>query len=141
MTSPIGEQRPARRPDGLALIEVMMSVVLLATVSIFVLQAFATIARAQSVSECRLIALDFASGKLEEIQRDAAVSETLEGGSGSFRVGQRRFQWEVGFEPIDWSERIQSANLSVQWRDGTELNVSRFRTFVGVQVEEEPENP
>ena len=147
MTSPIGAKLKRKTPSrlakclGMTLVEVLISVALLAGGAVLIIQAFAHAWEAAGVEDDRLKAYLFAVSKLSDLELAHHENHDLRDKiSGSFRSGKDTFKWEThiepAFEPPADSKEIPPDRLSfsVQWpRDEW-----RFETLLSPPKQETP---
>jgi type II secretory pathway pseudopilin PulG len=112
--------QPATFSMGLTLIEVLMSVVLLSTGAVFIMQALARISYAQAVAEDRRTVYLFAISKMAEVALAVEQGTLSEDGErGSFRIGPRAFSWNATAEPLDDDPQGASVVLTTAWQRGS----------------------
>ena len=130
MTSLTGSnpRKPSNPNSGLTLIEVLISVILLAGGAVLVMQSFATgweaIVRADERSRAYLFALSkLADLELANQQGHDLADRT----DGSFRAGSKPFAWHLDV-PSD-EKRLgapQPVTLSVRWPRGQTSDEAQF---------------
>ncbi len=113
---------------GFTLVELMVSVAILAVGLAFILQGFAFSLNVQRISEDNLRATLVAENKMAELQIQA--KENKDGLSGGldekFEFGDMEYTWEVEVEPVGWemeevSEAHQVLNevsACLSWKEG-----------------------
>jgi prepilin-type N-terminal cleavage/methylation domain-containing protein len=126
MTLRIGSKR------GLTLIELLISVAILAGAVVLIMQAFARGASALAFAKHRMRAFQFASAKLVEAELAAAAGKTPDL-KGSFRVGRDRFEWHLAAEPAFDEPELELLTLTVDWRQGRtpyDLHLSTLKRVI-----------
>ena len=125
MISATGNER--RR--GFTLVELLVSVAILAATSVLIAQALIRGAYMITTAVNRLQAYEFASAKMADLElvlsRDG-VPET----EGQFRVGRDRFSWRVARNPSEDEPALELITLTVSWRQGPhdyETHLSHLR--------------
>ena len=111
-TSAIGNKR-----RGLTLVEVLISVAILASASVFVLQALMRGAYAVALVRNKLRAYAFASAKMADLELSAAQG-TPPKKAGSFSFGHDRFQWRVDASVDPATPQLELLTLTVGWHQG-----------------------
>lgn len=147
MTSPIGARPKRKTPSssaacGMTLVEVLISVALLAGGAVLIIQAFAHTWEAAGVEDSRSAAYLFALSKLSDLELAHQQNHDLRDKvSGNFRSGKEIFKWETHIEPAftppPESKEIapDRVTLLVQWpRDQW-----RFETLLSPPKQEVPE--
>lgn len=104
-------------PDGLTLVEVLVSVAILASSTVVILQALARGAYALTAATHRLRAYTFAAQKLAdlEVSATAKLPDRL---SGDFTSGKDRYHWRIDAKPAEDEPRLTVLMLTVEWRQG-----------------------
>lgn len=103
-TSPTGartrQTNSTGAPRGLTLVEVLISVALLAGGAVLVIQAFAHTWEAAGMEDERSTAYLFALSKLSDLELAHQQGHDLRDRlSGNFRSGKETFKWETSIEP------------------------------------------
>ena len=116
-------------PRGLTLIELLVSVAILASASVLVVQAFIRGAYAMTTAANRLRAYEFASAKMAdlELNLDQGVAPET---AGQFRIGGDLFQWKADMAASDSDPELALVTLTVGWHQGPhgyETSVSALR--------------
>lgn len=112
----------------MTLIEILVSVAILATALVFILQACARGAYVLTQSKYRLRAYAFASAKMADVElafRQGVVPKT----AGEFRVGPDQFHWRVETAPSTDDPQLEQVTLTVDWRQGRNAYESRVVTM------------
>ena len=129
MTSPIGNRRsghfssrgvPIRKWVGLAgltLIEILISVVILATASVLIMQALVRGAYALEVAHRRTQAYTFSSVKMADLEMSLQRGQEPKT-HGEFRMDHTPFEWDVQMMPLADEPQLQLVTLTVGWRQG-----------------------
>lgn len=121
----------ARR--GLSLIEVLVSIVVLSSGAVVVSDALARVAYATTVADQQALGHLIALTKMAEIEQAARVAEApLEPQHGQVIAGRDRFTWTVSPTPVADDPRLQSVELSVQWRHGEVVHEQKLTTLVTI---------
>ena len=129
MTSQIGNRR------GLTLIEVLVSVVMLATGTVFIMHAFASAAEAHARLERQTAAWLFAVSKIDEVALALQEGQELGDDEGTFRSGDQLFVWTVHSEPDAEDPQMLAAGITVTWQRGTDRYERQLRTTVRVPLD------
>ena len=108
---------PHAPAHGFTLIEILVSVAILASAIVLIMQAFARGAYALNLSSNRLRAYAFAASKMADLE--LSVRQGVEPKpDGQFRIGQDRFQWQVSATPIPDEPALKLVTLTVEWAQG-----------------------
>ena len=109
----------------MTLIEVLLSLAILAIGQVVILQALARGAYALAGAERSSTAYAFAAAKLADL--DLSFQQRVEPKmSGRFGSGQGAFEWHVDRVPQDDQLRLALVTLTVGWRQGKHEYASRF---------------
>ncbi|MBI4598496.1 MAG: prepilin-type N-terminal cleavage/methylation domain-containing protein [Candidatus Omnitrophica bacterium] len=111
--SRIGPCRRRAKTKGVSLIEVLISVAILAAGMAVILQGLVRSAYTLSVARNRLRAYSFASAKLTEVELGIHQRAELRP-EGSFRIGRETFRWQLTVAPA--TPTTQEAALAVEWQ-------------------------
>ena len=136
MTSPTGNNNDRGR--GLTLIEVLISVVILSMGSVVIMEAFGRMAQAMAIADDETGAYLFAMSKMSEVEvefREGRAPEEDEE-SGSFRLGERGYEWALRSSTLSEEPPVKSIALDVEWQRGSEMYTRRFETMLRVAVPE-----
>ena len=123
---------PTALRRGLTLIEILVSVTILATAVVLIMQAFVRGAYMVSVATHRLNAYAFSSAKMADLElsvRQGFVPEPR----GRFRMGQDQYEWHVEIVPSIEDPELETLTLTVGWRQGPhayETSVSTLKRVV-----------
>ncbi len=133
MTSPTGHPSKPRRLAGLTLVELLVTVALLAAAAVGILPGLAVAARVARVLERRSQAYFYAFNRLSEL--DAAMAMGLippEEDTGKADFGADRIDWQLtsAVAGIDSSLRILRLDLS--WPRGKASDTYNLQTIVRV---------
>ena len=136
MTSPTGNNNDQGR--GLTLIEVLISVVILSMGSVVIMEAFGRMAQAMAVADDETGAYLFAMSKMSEVEVEFREGRTPEEDeeSGSFRLGERGYEWALRSSTLSEEPPVKSIALDVEWQRGSEMYTRRFETMLRVAVPE-----
>jgi prepilin-type N-terminal cleavage/methylation domain-containing protein len=124
-----------RRCSGLTLIEVLLSLAILAVGEVLVMQALARGASALAAAEHRSTAYAFAAAKLADLEMSFQQRQELKT-NGRFGAGRDAFEWQVEAAAQDDQPRLELVTLTVDWRQGPHRYASRFSTVRRVPEEE-----
>jgi hypothetical protein len=113
---------------------VLISIAILASGAVIITQALARGAHALALAQRRTTAYSFAASKLADLELAAAEGDTART-AGAFGVGQDRFEWHLETAPLDVPS-LQTATLTVTWRQGGRDYESRFSTVQPVPPED-----
>ena len=129
--------RAGRGGAGFSLIEILVSVAILAGALALILQGLVRGAYALSVAKHRLQAYAFSTAKMAEVELLARTGEapTTE---GSFRAGRDNFAWQLQAAPISDSDRLELVTLIVNWRQGQRPYDVRTSLLRRLPVEPKP---
>ena len=114
---------------GLTLIELLISVAILASAAVIIMQALAHSAYVLALANNRLRAYTFCTSKMADLEthlRDASPLDT----HGEFQIGQDQFQWHVDTSPVSDDPHFELVTLTVGWEQGRaayESQVSALR--------------
>ncbi len=128
MTLSIGNNARRTTKYGFTLIEVMVSVAILAVGLALVLQGFAFSLNVLRISQDNLKATLVAKNKMAELQlqikedRDSFVKGLDE----EFESGDMEYRWEVKVEPVEWEieeiseahEALNEVTACLSWEEG-----------------------
>ena len=134
MTSPTGRTclRPSNPRAGLTLVEVLVSIAILAASLAVILQGLSRAAYLTSVAKHRLQAVSFAQAKLAELELAGAARAELKP-DGDFRIGRDLFTWHVASSPNDAGDQV---DLTVSWEQGQHpfnVHVTTLLPFAAVE--------
>ncbi len=138
MTSPIGRDRKTR---GLTLIELLLSVVLFASVAVVVLPALGSASQMTQLAVRKGEAYLHGMTKMSELELQFTESETPPHiGSGRFRSklgGPTPYSWEVFTEPYSEDPPLQKVTLIVAWPRGSQSDSIELQTLLRLRETEE----
>ena len=112
----------------MTLIEILISVIILSTSLVFILQACARGAYVLTQSYYRLKAYAFASAKMADLEL-AFHQGVIPKADGEFRVGRELFRWQVATRPFSEDPQFELVTLSVGWHQGLNAYESRVETL------------
>ena len=122
----------AARRSALTLIEVLVSVSILAIGAVTVSQALARVSQAARLSELQAAAYVFSLTKMAELDLaiggGVAVEDAV--GGGSFRVDQQEFTWAVSGDPLPEDASLQAVTLRVSWQFCGQTYVRRIDAWL-----------
>ena len=113
--------------NGFTLVEVLISVAILAVGSVLIMQALARGAYALAVAAQRSTAYSFAAAKLADLELSARQG-IVPNSAGRFGTGARQCEWRVDASPLDDEPQLALLTLTVGWRQGRYQYESRFST-------------
>ena len=117
------------RANGLTLIEVLVSLVILSVGAVTILQAMMRISHAQILTTYQSKASLFALSKLGDVEMAFRQgSDVKEHDGGTVRVGECAFQWELAATPLVEEPLVRVVSLAVRWRAGAQNFQRRFET-------------
>ncbi|MBN1587243.1 MAG: prepilin-type N-terminal cleavage/methylation domain-containing protein [Candidatus Omnitrophica bacterium] len=119
---------------GLTLIEVLVSVVILATGAVAVTQALMRVSHAMSVAEFRTLSTQFAASKMAEVEMLVAQGEEVRPGQGRTGFGLRSFEWtlDVSETHLLDSNRLGLITLDLVWKRGSASYRQKYQTLLPV---------
>ena len=126
---------PRAPRQGLTLVEVLISVAILAVGAVLIMQALARGAYGLTVASNRSTAYAFAAAKLVDLELSAQQG-TVPKTRGRFRTDRGRFEWTVHTAPLD-EPQLELIMLTVSWRQGRHAYESSYSTAQRVPLEEE----
>jgi hypothetical protein len=107
------------------LVEILVSLAILAGAIAVILQACARGAYLLRVVQHRVTAYTFASAKMADLEltyRQGVIPKP----SGEFWAGQDAFQWTVDSAPLAEHPELELVTLTVGWRQGAKDYASQF---------------
>ena len=113
---------------GLTLVEVLLSVVLLASGGVLLMQGLARGLYAALRAEYRLRAVSVASTKLAEAELALAQSD-WPAPRGRVRLGEPPLDWQVQVSPVADDPRLEEVAVTVNWRQGRHPDALRLETL------------
>lgn len=122
--------RTGKGPSGLTLVEVLVSIVILSTGAVLVVQGLARVSYAQMVAEQRTHAYLFALSKMAELEMAMQEGPLAEHDDGSFRIGEQAFHWEVTSAEVAGAEEARAVSLEVAWHHGADVFEHRVDTVL-----------
>ena len=113
---------------GMTLVEVLLSVVILASATVLILQALARGAVGLAIAANRSRAYAFASTKLADVELSFAQGLNP-APKGNFRMGDTPFHWELAMSQAIEDPELQVVTLTVDWNQGRGEYASQFSLF------------
>jgi type II secretion system protein I len=113
---------------GLTLVEILVSIAILAGATVFVLQALVRGAHALSLARNRMRAYTFASAKMADLELQFRQGLSPDP-AGRFRVGRDQFLWRVSAEPSASDPRLERVTLTVSWQQGAHAYATHLGTL------------
>jgi prepilin-type N-terminal cleavage/methylation domain-containing protein len=128
---------------GITLIEVLVSVVVLAVGATAVAEALARASYAMTVADQYTVSHTFAMSKISDIERAARAGELAdEAARGTFQIGPDRYSWEVSTTPVPEQPLLQTVELAVRWNRGLRAYERTLTTLVSLpEPEASPDAP
>ena len=126
--------RTGMRNNGLTLVEILVSVVILASAMVLIMQAFARGAQALSLARNRLRAYGFAMEKMADLELDF-VQQITPRLNGQFYRGHDLFHWRVEATAVADEPQLQWISLIVSWPQ----NQSVYESRVGLVIRVAPQ--
>ncbi len=121
---------------GLTLVEVLVSVVLIAVGTVVVMQALANVAHAQLVAEDRAQAYLGAASKMAEVELAVAGGTPLpEETGGQGRLHEQPFEWSVSAVAHADDPEVRTVTFAVRWNRGRDTYRQEVSTLVRVPQE------
>ena len=111
MTSGTGSKR------GLTLIEILISIAILASASVLIMQALVRGAYMLTLAKNRLTAYTFLSAKMADLELGFQQGIPPKP-SGQFRAGRDQFQWHLDTAPAAEDARLELVTVTVGWHQG-----------------------
>ncbi|MBI3324649.1 MAG: hypothetical protein HYZ92_05155 [Candidatus Omnitrophica bacterium] len=104
----------------MTLIEVLISVVILAVGSVVIMEAFGRMAQALAVADDETGAYLFAMEKMAQVELEFRQGRLPEDDkeSGSFRLGDQGFDWTLRMSAVSEEPPVRSVALDVEWQRG-----------------------
>ena len=112
----------------MTLIEILISVVILASAAVLVMQALARGAYALAAAKNRLTAYLVATTTMAELELHARSAQAMRP-EGRFRVGRDQFQWRVETSPTSDDPPLTLVQLTVEWQQGLHTYASTITTI------------
>ena len=115
--------------SGLTLIEILVSVAILASAMVLIMQALARGASALNLARNRLSAYRFSVAKMADLELSAG-QPSVPRTEGQFRAGRDEFHWRVEAASSPDEPQLELVNLIVAWDQGRhtyESQVSALR--------------
>ena len=117
---------PTRQPvHGLTLVEVLISVAILAAGAGIVLQALARGAHALAAARNRAAAYTFSASKLADLQQRLDQGE-VEKTAGQFGTRAGQFDWRVDAAALAGAPDVELVTLTVAWKQGRHDYAEQF---------------
>ena len=126
--------QPIAITRGLTLVEVLISIAILAAGSVLIMQALARGASTLALAQRRMTAYSFAASKLADLQLAAAEGKTVRT-AGQFGADKDRFEWHLDTSPLEVPS-LQAMTLTVEWRQGGRRYESSFSAVQPVPPED-----
>jgi prepilin-type N-terminal cleavage/methylation domain-containing protein len=117
---------------GITLVEVLVSIVILAAGAVGISEALARAADASSIVDGYMAGHLFALSKMAEVEQTARTGEPVEDQSGTFLVGREPYRWQLTAVPIPDAPTLRTVELAVEWRRGPRTFERRLSTLVSV---------
>ena len=130
MTSGIGNKR------GLSLVEILISVAILASAAVLIMQGLLRGAYVLTLAEQRAHAYLFSVDMLANLEIASDVSE--EATEGYVKKGSDTFVWHVEVSPLPEDEQLELHTLTVGWGQGRNQRSVRASVLRRVPPPEKP---
>jgi hypothetical protein len=102
---------------GITLVEILVSVAILAAAVVLIMQALLRGAYASTLAEQRFHAYAFSVGKLADLEMALHTGQTL-APHGRFRMGNDQFTWQLETAPLPEDAQLELMTLTVGWGTG-----------------------
>ena len=113
----------ASRHRGLTLIELLISVAILASAAVLIMQALARGAYTLALADNRLKAYAFCATKMADLEMQFNSAAALDT-HGEFRSGRDQFEWHVESSAISDDPTLELITLTVGWQQGRDAYTS-----------------
>jgi len=100
----------------MTLVEILISVAILASAIVLILQALVRGAYALTVAEHRFKAYTFAVAKLADLEAQPVIDPGKT--AGEFTMGRSRFEWAVAVREDPQNATLDLVTLTVGWQQG-----------------------
>jgi prepilin-type N-terminal cleavage/methylation domain-containing protein len=110
---------------GLTLIEILVSVAILAAGAVLIMQALLRGAYALTFAEQRFHAYTFSVGKLADVETALHTGQSLTP-HGRFRMGKDQFTWQLDASPLPEDPQLELVTLTVGWGAGRQERSTRI---------------
>lgn len=110
---------------GFTLVEILISVAILASAVVFIMQALARGAYALSLGGNQMRAYTFASAKMADLEVALSQGEDVDK-QGSARSSRDQFRWRVATSPVEDEPQLQLVTLTVEWNQGSRTYESAY---------------
>jgi len=118
------------RDRGLTLIEVLVSVVLLAGGGVLVMQALAQVSHALTISQQQSQAYLFALSKMADLELAVREDGELDRVEGRFDVGRDQAAWDVSSRYVADDPQLLAVTLRVVWPIGRPTSERHLETLL-----------
>ncbi len=113
---------------GLTLVEILVSLAILSTSIVLILQAQVSGVSALTLAEQRLAACTLARSKMADLELGFHRGE-LPRPEGQLRVGRTAFRWRTETAPLPEDPQLEQVTLTVDWRYGRHDYASAVTTL------------
>ncbi|MFA6358167.1 MAG: prepilin-type N-terminal cleavage/methylation domain-containing protein [Candidatus Omnitrophota bacterium] len=126
--------RASRALRGFTLIEIMISIAILSTGLILVLQGFTYTLNVLRISQDNLETSLLAEEKIAETEIDIKQNKSafLQDASGDLQSNNIEFKWQVKLTPDREYEDLYEAVTTVLWKEGRRNGSSVFSTYLTI---------
>jgi type II secretory pathway component PulJ len=114
--------------QGLSFVEILVSLVILASGSVYLLRALASTAKAQSIARQQCEALLFSMAEMGRAEVEYRASGIPDADDGAFRTADAAFEWDLALQPDALDLQAASAVFSVRWERGGAVYEKKFQT-------------
>ena len=128
MTLPTGSNR------GLTLIEILVSVAILASAVVLIMQALLRGAYVLTLAEQRFHAYAFSVGKLADVEMALHTGQALTP-NGRFRIAHDQFTWQLEAAPLPEDPQLELMTLTVGWGTGRQERSTHVGLLRRIPVE------
>ena len=125
----LGVEKRSTCRRGLTLVEILISVAILASASVFVLQALMRGAYAVALAGNKLRAYEFISAKMADLEISVAQGVRPRK-DGEFAFGRDRFHWHVDTAVDPAAPPAEMVTLTIGWSQGRHPYESRITTLL-----------
>jgi hypothetical protein len=102
---------------GLTLIEILVSVAILAASVVLIMQALLRGTYVLTLAEQRFHAYAFSVGKLADVETALHTGQSLTP-NGRFRIGKDQFTWQLEAATLPEDSQLELMTLTVEWGAG-----------------------
>jgi len=111
--------------SGFTLLEILVSIAILASAVVVIMQALARGAYALSLGSNQMRAYTFASSKMADLEVALSQGAAIDK-EGSARSSRDQFRWRVAMSPVEDEPQLQLVTLTVEWNQGPRVYESSY---------------